>query len=190
MLKNSTSKPSTDLRFNVSQLLKEGTGGSREYDIEAQQLEGEIDQDLFMVAPLLGHIKLLRTGPNLLVTGTLTSAVQKICGRCLTLFTAPLTIELEEEFYPTTDILTGAVIPEAEEADEANRIDDQHTLDLTEVLWQEVVVTADGLLYCKPECQGLCPHCGQDRNIVACHCQDKQIDPRWDDLLTLNISDS
>ncbi len=189
MHKKSTPRKSDDLRFNVAQLLKEGTGGSREYDIEAT-FAREIYQDLFIVAPIVGVVKLLRTGSDILVTGTLHSAVEKSCGRCLTTFTTPISIELEEEFYPTTDILSGGTLPEPEDADEANRIDEQHILDLTEVVRQELVVTGESILYCKPDCKGLCPQCGQDRNVVECDCQEQQIDPRWGDLLALKIDDN
>ena len=38
---------------------------------------------------------------------------------------------------------------------------------------------------CKPDCRGLCPTCGKDRNIGACACTAESIDPRWEALRAL-----
>lgn len=32
---------------------------------------------------------------------------------------------------------------------------------------------------CREECAGLCPTCGADRNLGACGCEQRVIDPRW-----------
>jgi uncharacterized protein len=38
---------------------------------------------------------------------------------------------------------------------------------------------------CKPDCRGLCPTCGKDRNLGACACASETIDPRWEALKAL-----
>ena len=186
MPKKSNTLATYELQFNVAQLLKENMGVSREYDIHAE-VGMLLDEDVKTASPLVGQIRLLRTGPNILVTGLLECIIRKSCGRCLTIFTASVSIELEEEFYPTIDINTGAAAPEPVDADEANRINEQNIIDLSEVVRQELVVAADGILYCKADCKGLCPHCGQDRNFVVCDCADQHIDSRWAGLQTLQI---
>jgi uncharacterized protein len=40
-------------------------------------------------------------------------------------------------------------------------------------------------LLCKPECAGLCPQCGTNRNTKPCDCAQKFEDPRWDALKKL-----
>ncbi len=37
---------------------------------------------------------------------------------------------------------------------------------------------------CRPDCQGLCPVCGIDRNTGTCTCEEKSGDPRWAALAT------
>lgn len=177
-----------ELQFNVAQLLKEATGGTREYDLNFQLA---IDLDaLTPVAPFEGHVKFLRTGPNILVTGTLQGFVEKSCGRCLTPFITPLEIELEEEFYPTIDINTGKALAEPVEVDLANQINQQNILDLTEVVRQELLLASDSILNCRADCKGLCPYCGQDRNKELCNCAENQIDARWADLLAIETEDN
>jgi uncharacterized protein len=177
-----------ELQFNVAQLLKEPTGATRSYDIKAE-IENELDDEIMAVAPLIGQVEFLRTGSDILVTGRLQTTLQKTCARCLTDFTMPVSIELEEEFYPVIDILTGGPLPKSAEVDSADLINEQNILDLTEVVRQELVVASDAILYCRPDCKGLCPQCGQDRNVSPCNCQEEQIDPRWAGLQALQTED-
>lgn len=185
MHKNRLKQASLGLEFNVAQLLKESTGAVRNYEVNTD-LEGDFDdEDLKIVVPLTGQVRLLRTGPNILATGELQTSIEKSCGRCLTSFTAPVAIELEEEFFPTLDIITGAVITQPPEIEEANLINEQHILDLSEVVRQELLVASSSQLYCRPDCKGLCPTCGQDLNVGSCNCHDEDVDPRWTGLQTL-----
>lgn len=185
---NRVKRDSHALQFNVAQLLKETTGASRSYEVEAEAL-GELDEGVTIVSPITGHLKFLRTGPNILVTGMLAADIEKNCGRCLTTFTMPVSIDLEEEFYPTIDIVTGTPLPPSADVEEANLIDEQHILDLQEVVRQEFLLISDTVLYCRPDCKGLCPKCGQDRNINPCDCQDEVIDERWAGLQKFEIED-
>jgi uncharacterized protein len=186
MRKNRVKQASHGLEFNVAQLLKEATGATRSYEVEADLHNDFDDEELKVIAPLVGQVKFLRTGPNILATGVLETTIEKSCGRCLTTFTTPVTIELEEEFFPTLDVITGTVITQPPEIEEANLIDEQHILDLSEVVRQEILVESDNLLYCRPDCKGLCPQCGQDLNIGSCNCQNETVDPRWAGLQALS----
>jgi uncharacterized protein len=38
---------------------------------------------------------------------------------------------------------------------------------------------------CKPDCRGLCPTCGKDRNLGPCACAPESVDPRWEALKAL-----
>ena len=173
-----------DLRFNVSQLLKETTGAKRRYQIDSATVNLS-DDDVKLVDPLSGVIEFLRTGQDILVTGTLHTTIEKPCGRCLTPFQTSAMVDLEEIFYPTVDLTSGRVMETPVDADEANRIDELHTLDLHEVVRQAVLLEAEGARYCKSTCKGLCPYCGQDRNLTPCTCAENQVDVRWAGLLSL-----
>lgn len=176
-----------ELRFNVSQLLKEVTGGTRDYTIFVDNIK-QLDE-VQLVEPLTGRVHFLRTGPDVLVTGELHTAIQRECGRCLTVFSSPVTITLEELFFPTIDLHSGGVLPTPADADEATRIDELHTLDLYEVVRQAIVLESEGSRYCRPDCKGLCPVCGQDRNLNPCTCQDDSVDVRWAGLFEVEIDD-
>lgn len=52
-------------------------------------------------------------------------------------------------------------------------------VDPEEVLVPALLLEIDMAYLCKPDCNGLCPHCGADRNLTQCECGEKQIDDRF-----------
>ena len=40
-------------------------------------------------------------------------------------------------------------------------------------------------ILCDEDCAGLCPSCGENRNLVRCKCARPDIDPRWSGLAEL-----
>lgn len=185
----STKQNKYGLQFNVSQLLKEPTGATRHHEINTQPF-GQLDEDVVVIASLTGQIRFLRTGSDILVQGNLETLIEKSCGRCLDAFRSPVTIELEEQFFPSVDVNTGVALEPPADSDEANRIDAQHTVDLNEVVRQALLLESDGVRYCKLDCQGICLQCGQNLNLAQCDCVDDTIDSRWVGLLEkLNSED-
>lgn len=172
----------------MAQLLKEVTGATRTYEVDTAP-SGELNDELTVLSDITGQVKLLRTGEDILVTGTLQATLQRECGRCLAQFAIPVSVELEDQFYPSIDVLTGAVLPAPADADESTRIDDHHILNLWEVARQEFVLAAEDQRYCKPDCKGLCPQCGKDRNVDPCRCADNAIDQRWAKLLSVQLNE-
>lgn len=44
-------------------------------------------------------------------------------------------------------------------------------VDLTAAVNEELILSAPATIYCKPDCKGLCPVCGANRNLCDCgHC--------------------
>lgn len=164
------------LRFNVAQLLKSPAGSSREYNLE-EDITG-IDQDLDILEPLQGKVKFLRTGDGILVTGRLHTAASLPCRRCLAPVVAPVVFDLEEQFLPSIDLITGQVLPREEGQEEATRTDARHILDLTEVVRQNLLLALPLSGLCSPQCRGLCPVCGANSNEGSCDCHHEEGDPR------------
>ena len=93
------------MRFNVAQLLKSPAGASREYNLD-EDIAG-IDPDLDALKPVTGKVRFLRTNDGILVTGHVRTEVRVPCRRCLLPASVPVELDLEEEFRPSIDILTG-----------------------------------------------------------------------------------
>jgi uncharacterized protein len=171
------------MRFNVAQLLKEPVGSTRKYHLaeDIQVLDGEV----ILTHPIEGAIRLIHTTEGVLVSGQLHTEVELTCSRCLESFSTAVDFTLEEEFHPTIDIHTGAKLPSEDGEDEATLIDDQHIIDLLEVMRQDILLALPSRPLCKPDCAGLCSQCGRNLNEGPCTCEQPLDDPRWEALRAL-----
>lgn len=172
--------------FNVAQLMKSDVGTSLTDEINEEN--SELDEDVHVVSPLTGHVRMRRVNQGLLVDGWVDLIVALECTRCLREFEQPMHITFEERYYPTVDVVTGMPLPPIEE-DEVFPIDDHHLIDLTEAVRQHVLLDIPMVTLCKEECAGLCSHCGKDLNLGPCDCE-PEVDARLSVLKTLLQNDS
>jgi len=163
------------MRYNVAQLLKEAIGATRHQSIEADI--ATLDEEIRLLRPVRGQVRLLRTDAGILVQGRVQTEVELVCSRCLASFALPLEVTLEEEFRPSVDIATGKKIPRGAE-DAALVIDEQHILDLWELIRQQLLLALPMHPLCRPDCAGLCSQCGKNLNEGPCECAE-EMDPRW-----------
>jgi uncharacterized protein len=158
--------------INVSQQLKGPIGAVRDYEVN----EGvDVAGSRTMVT---GEIELVRTDQGILARGTLYTQLEVDCSRCLASFTCPLVLNIEEEYFPTIDIVTGAPLSLLDEPG-CFTIDERHILDLTEAIRQYAILAIPMKPLCREDCAGLCPHCGRNLNLGSCSCPSEAIDPRW-----------
>jgi uncharacterized protein len=161
--------------FNVSQLMRERVGSRREYRISEPSVV--LERGASPIS-LEGPVLLTRTQRGMLVQARLVTTVRDQCSRCLRDVEYPVRLEIEEEYFPTIDPVTGARLPDPEDP-EAFRIDERHHLDLTGAVREYLVAAAVMQPLCRPDCAGLCPVCGADRNTTRCDCRVGDEDPRW-----------
>lgn len=156
----------SDLQFNISQLLKSEVGATRTYEFHSHEpldLEGATAHDIE------GSVKFILTNFGVIARGHARAILDLTCARCLEPFSAPTEIDFEEEYRPVIDIVTGQ--PSAPlESDTAFFISENHSIDLTEALRQDLLLTVEIVPVCRPDCRGLCPTCGVNLNTETCNC--------------------
>jgi uncharacterized protein len=168
------------MEINVAQLLRAPIGSVRDYDIDqVMDITGD-----GVNRHVQGQVRLMRTNRSILVKGTFNTVVELTCSRCLGRFECPLKMNIEEEYFPTTDVATGAAVPVPEEPG-CFTIDENHILDLTEAVRQYALLAVPMKPLCKENCAGLCPVCGQNLNQGPCGCPPREADPRWAELSKL-----
>ncbi|MBA7646092.1 hypothetical protein ES703_53853 [subsurface metagenome] len=168
------------MQINVSQLLKEPIGSSRNYEVsEIVDVTGDGSG-----RKVQGEVRLLRTHRGVLVKGELHAEVELTCSRCLSLFNFPVAINFEEEYLPTIDVVSGAPLPSPEEPG-SFVIDEHHVIDLTEAIRQYTLLTMPMKPLCRQDCAGLCPDCGHNLNRGPCDYPPPAIDSRWSELTEL-----
>ena len=171
------------MEINVSQQLKAPIGTTRDYKV-SETIDVNGSNRMFQ-----GDVSLIHTNRGLLAKGTLHAEVEATCSRCLGHFECPLTLNIEEEYLPTTDIISGAKLALPDEPGYFT-IDENHILDLTETIQQYALMAIPMKLLCREDCAGLCPNCGHNLNEGACGCPSQNTDPRWAELSKLNASDA
>lgn len=151
---------------------------------ESFHLEGAGRKDLLsgmegaFLEPITVDLVVRNTGKLFVVHGELHTCVRLLCSRCL-----------EELNYPIDGILDFTIL-EAHQAEGREQLDDVLILDQDEVdlqpLIEETIVMEIPLIpLCNPDCGGLCPICGINRNSGSCDCARDNIDPRWEKLKNL-----
>jgi uncharacterized protein len=172
------------MEMNVSQQLKSAIGTLREYDIDdLLDILGEGQK-----SNIKGTVVLTRTNRGILVQGKLQTNVIAECSRCLNKYECPLTINIEEEYFPVIDINSGTALEIPDEPD-TFRIDEHHILDLKEVIRQNALLAIPMKPLCRESCPGICPICGKDLTKGKCQCSNNKIDPRWLKLFNTDSND-
>ncbi len=151
------------LKLQVGFLLSEGVGQSRETEFDVPRLRVADDLTLDY---LRGTLRLSRTSRGILVQGTLDTAIEGECSRCLDHASVQLEVPIEELY----------VYPPRPEADFT--VADDGILDLTPLLREEIILDTPMGVLCRPDCAGLCPTCGKNLNEGPCDCDRDEIDPR------------
>jgi uncharacterized protein len=153
-------------------LLKEGIGYSRDFKFDAPSVR--VADDL-LVSRLFGSITLTRTPQGLYANGRLRATTQCECARCLTEFEQPVSSRLAELFiYPPENAPEGALT-----------VGDDVHLDLAPLVREDMLLAVPMHALCRPNCNGLCPQCGQNWNDGPCTCTEVKQDPRWNALANL-----
>jgi uncharacterized protein len=98
----------------------------------------------------------------------------------------PLAAELSERFV-------GAVSWREEEQHELREEDlnlavfNGETIELDDLVREEILLSMPAQVLCREDCKGLCAACGADRNLNSCDCETRQIDSRWGALKDLRF---
>lgn len=108
------------------------------------------------------------------------------CDRCL----APIRLEAEELLET---LLVVEPPPRGEAAPERELGEDElgvvhlggDLLDTEPLLIEQIQLAVPARPLCRPDCRGLCPQCGADRNVEPCRCEEGTADPRWAALAEL-----
>jgi uncharacterized protein len=118
---------------------------------------------------------------GLLVTGTVAATAVVHCVRCLRDVDQELEVEVRELF---------ALAPGAnDDEDEGYAVLPGDRLPLDTMARDALVLGFPAFPLCRPDCAGLCPVCGADRNTVDCgHGGNEPIDPRWAGLAGLRTT--
>lgn len=136
------------MRVAIADIPEEGLRVHESCDPAALGLE---TSEITYAEPLGVSARIQRHDDDLLVAVEATSTRRMVCGRCLATFQQPY----HGEFHLAIEI-QGRV-----------------SVDLTEDIRQEILLSDPMTLLCRQECRGLCPRCGQNLNEGPCGCTER-----------------
>jgi uncharacterized protein len=177
------------MEFKISELEREPI----EFDLElapgAVDFGSEAEQEGDLAASGLAEVIHEHRGPREIVAdirlrGKFAGRFRVPCARCVEPVEIPLAADYDLIFRP---VGADSEAPERSITAPETEIGyyQKDSLLLEDVLREQVLLSLPVRTLCKPDCKGLCPRCGENRNTSACHCDENQSDPRWEALAGL-----
>jgi uncharacterized protein len=160
------------LRINVGFIVKAEPGYNRVFELDVDQLY--LPPDL-LLNDLRGTARFSRTPQGLLAEVFTSARTPSECSRCLDPIDQPIAAQFTElyAFDERSTSESQLILP-------AN-----HQVDLAPLVREFMILDLPMTPLCRPDCAGLCPVCGINRNQEHCEHDQDPIDPRFSNLKDL-----
>lgn len=170
------------MKIDIRSLLEE-TGSKLDYHnsfpFSSEDCQGPLDI----------KVTLTNTGSQVWVEGTIKMTLLLSCGSCLCEFPFPLALQLSEKFLSPEQVAVEVSGEASLEEFSIFTYGPDQTLDLSEAVRQTILLNLPMQRLCSPECKGICPSCGANRNEGVCGCSPESMQPTyefWAPLAALN----
>lgn len=164
------------MRIEVENLTDAGRDFAHTYAPGELQLDGE-QVALSGEARVAGLAS--RRGEEIRVRGKIEAGVEVGCDRCLAPVVLPLEVEFETAFIPQEKAAGEPEHVELLAEDMGLAAFEGDSIDLDELVREQILLALPARNLCREECRGLCPTCGADLNAGPCGCARDETDPRW-----------
>lgn len=163
--------------------------------IHWQSLWTAFKLDITATAPVETLLRVKRQKNDAcLITGSIQGIVCLPCARCTEQASVVLnqSLELFEQADQPEEQAPHTPHKQAQNPDPGPALlrRQRNTLQLNagQILWEYFLLALPDKALCNPQCKGLCPVCGINRNTQACTCEKQTLDPRLAVLRKLKIS--
>lgn len=126
--------------------------------------------------PVTGWIELTPEGEIFRLKGQVQGELSASCHLCLKQTTLSKEVEFELRLVRSLGEDKSECELTSREMDQVLLEGDE--LDLAELVWEQLLLNSEMVIYCRPDCAGLCSKCGADLNDGPCGCDHDQVDPR------------
>jgi len=140
--------------------------------------------ELIALGPVSWRGQVVHTDPGFFLRAHLSYEQTLCCNRCLT--------PIVERTSPDVELMIlveheagGGGEHELRERDLGALYLEEEILQTDPILIEQLQLNVPMKPLCRPDCQGLCPVCGADKNVGACSCTEQAVDPRWASLAAL-----
>ena len=169
------------MKVNVAQV-RLSEGESVGYDLAEDFSSFDLGTEaLSFQTPVHVVLQVNNTSKAMLVNGTIHTMLRATCGRCLDSFEYPFSLSFQDEWVFRAQA--------TEEQLESALLLDKDEIEISERIFEQIVLALPMKFICSAGCQGLCPTCGANRNLTPCHCGEDNIDPRLAALASWKSND-
>ena len=132
------------------------------------------DHELNRTGPVRSIIVLKRNGlDRVLLTGEMQTTIAADCDRC----TENFSMDINSSFKLDLEYVPGNILESAEHQCTPAEMDvmyiQEPTIDVYEILSQQVFLMISEKHLCSESCKGLCPKCGVNLNLETCDCKNE-----------------
>lgn len=125
--------------------------------------------------PIRGWIRANRSGWEVCLEGRVAGRVKLRCCRCLELFSHEFSREFHLDLVPEIDRRDHGGDHQLKQEELELGYYRGDSLELDPILMEQVVLSIPENPFCTPECKGLCPVCGGNRNERECNCSPAEV---------------
>ena len=159
------------LAVELSTMLPEGI--SRVFTSTGVDL-GIDASELAVVRPVEMECQFYKVNHEVVVHGSLRSALRLPCSRCAEEFEQPLCVALDAVYLPM-DELSSVRAKELEEGEADVYPYADQIIEISAMVRDKLLLSIPLQPHCMVGCKGLCPSCGVNRNVVSCQCGEERL---------------
>lgn len=146
-------------------------------EVKSQQCDLPGDIGKFTV-PIHLDARIRKVEEEITIEGRISTHIEMICSRCLKLHDECIDDTFGVIYRPQPDTQENVNEIELDETDLNVSYYEGESIELFEVVREQLLLLLPLKPLCKPDCAGLCPSCGKDLNESLCDCSKDNIDPR------------
>jgi len=163
------------MKIHLQRVRREPFRFAETLEVSAELLERD---EVVALGPVSWSGKVVWADPGYYLTGRLEYEQTLSCDRCL----EPIT----ERRRSDVEVLLLVDEPRPMDGEHELSEEDLGILHLDDEVFDTWALVVEQLQLdvpmkpvCRPDCKGLCPVCGTDRNAGDCGCDTRTVDPRW-----------
>jgi len=164
--------------IDIERIPEEGLKISKDFEFTCDDL---VEENTVFLEPVHVESTVHRVGEEILIKGRIATRLNFVCCRCLSPFEFPVDSEFDLIFLPE----------ELEDPKEQLENEDlgklfyhKRSIDLENVILEQLNLTFPMRPLCSDDCQGICPICGNLIDEGSCSCAKGKSDHRLDKLKT------
>lgn len=155
------------MKINVADFMKNKTAKKDLHlSVTLQDFDDGLEE-IKVLSPVEVEGSIFMTGSILNLKASISTDLELSCSRCLMPFKYRFDGNVDEKFTLNSDSKDDDVI-----------FMESDTLDITEIIENNIILSLPIKRLCSDSCKGLCQICGANLNLTTCNCRKDDLDPR------------